>query len=286
MYRRAAASLDEYQYAFRRALIALRQDPAGVPQALAEARALWQKRKVAQQGAAAIDGKLLDVVDTLAKNDARGFNDALYEALLAHERFWSPGTKFLNPLGWVALRHLGLACLAHDRGVTVEVESDYLPRELIELQFSADPGLELSQPETAPPAAPPASVSRPAELRAQAAAATRKIALAAGETFGRLQLEPQGYARVTIDRKPPFTFDLVYQKGPDDVVLVGTLAADETAEGFQAAGGPIVHRGLRTYVLACGRPLQTEVSGPGSQHPVRPPRRQAALLRGPAADRR
>jgi hypothetical protein len=259
LYRRAPASLDEYQYGLKRALFALRRDPAGVAEALAQGRALWQRRKVAQEGAAAIDGKLFDVVDALARNDARAFNDALYEALLAHQVFWSQGTEYLNPLGWFALRHVGLACWAHDRGITVEVESDYLPRALIERRFSDELGLELAPPDTAPAASPPASVSRPAELRAEAAALTRKIALAAGETFGRLKLEPEGYKRVTIDRKLPFTFDLVYQKEPDDVVLVDTLAADETSEGFQADGGAIVRPGTRPYVAAAADRLKAKL---------------------------
>ncbi len=259
LYRRTRASLDEYQYALKHALTALRLDPGGVTQALAEARALWQKGKVAQELAAAIVGKLFDVIDSLAKNDARAFNDALYEALLAHERFWSQESKYMNPLGWVALRPLGLACLAHDRGIGVEVESDYLPRELIERRFSADLALDRAQPETAQLPAPPASVSRSAELRAQATALTRKIALSAGETFGRLQLEPQGYKRVTIDGKPRSPFDLVYQKGPDDIVLVETLAADETSEGFQAPGGAVVRPGTQPYVVAAADRLKTSL---------------------------
>ncbi|MBN6041231.1 immunity 49 family protein [Amycolatopsis sp. 195334CR] len=62
-----------------------------------------------------------------------GFNDSLANALDLHKRYWTAEEERVrDPEGFVALGPLAIACLAHDAGVTIEVESDYLPIHLLE----------------------------------------------------------------------------------------------------------------------------------------------------------
>ncbi|WP_276320559.1 immunity 49 family protein [Amycolatopsis suaedae] len=66
------------------------------------------------------------------REDAK-FNDSLATALELHKRYWTAEEERLrNPRGYVALGPLAMACLARDAGVTIEVESDYLPIHLLD----------------------------------------------------------------------------------------------------------------------------------------------------------
>ncbi|MDH6630272.1 hypothetical protein M2271_008132 [Streptomyces sp. LBL] len=65
--------------------------------------------------------------------DAAGFNQALAEAVELHKAYWTGDEdRTDDPSGMVALGPLALACLAHDGGIPIEVESDYLPKHLLE----------------------------------------------------------------------------------------------------------------------------------------------------------
>lgn len=69
-----------------------------------------------------------------ATDDHAGFNKALAEAVQWHKEYWTrldggAGTGDCN--GFVALGPLAMACLAHDAGFSLSVESDYLPKHLI-----------------------------------------------------------------------------------------------------------------------------------------------------------
>ncbi|MEC3979849.1 immunity 49 family protein [Amycolatopsis sp. H20-H5] len=66
------------------------------------------------------------------REDAK-FNETLAEALELHKRFWTKEQERVNdPNGFVALGPLAVACLARDAGVAIEVESEYLPKHLLE----------------------------------------------------------------------------------------------------------------------------------------------------------
>ncbi|MEV5983573.1 immunity 49 family protein [Streptomyces sp. NPDC052051] len=65
--------------------------------------------------------------------DHGGFNAALFEALQLHRSYWTTDDKRANDLGGaVALGPLAIACLAYDAGFPIEVESEYLPKHLLE----------------------------------------------------------------------------------------------------------------------------------------------------------
>jgi hypothetical protein len=78
---------------------------------------------------------LFDVLERLAKDDAKGFQEALYAALVAHRNFWGRPDEVEADPGWIAWGVTGLACLAHDRGWPLEIESEYMPASLITRTF-------------------------------------------------------------------------------------------------------------------------------------------------------
>jgi hypothetical protein len=72
------------------------------------------------------------LLERIAADDADGFNTVLAEMLGLYRDYYSTGDRTDDPYGQLSFDALGLACLAHDRGIPVRVESDYLPRAVIE----------------------------------------------------------------------------------------------------------------------------------------------------------
>ena len=71
----------------------------------------------------------LTAIRALAGGDAAGINAAFTAALKGHKRYWSSTKKLRQDVaGYVSLPLTSLAALAYDRGVRIDVESDYLPR--------------------------------------------------------------------------------------------------------------------------------------------------------------
>ncbi|MEU6719174.1 immunity 49 family protein [Nonomuraea sp. NPDC046802] len=66
----------------------------------------------------------------LIRQDQDGFNAALAEALESHRSFYS-GERAIQIQGLVPIELLAIACLGHEAGLSVEVESDYLPAHLV-----------------------------------------------------------------------------------------------------------------------------------------------------------
>lgn len=67
------------------------------------------------------------------RQDAPGFNQALAEAVELHKAYWTADEdRTDDPSGMIALGPLAVACLAHDGRIPIEVESDYLPKHLLE----------------------------------------------------------------------------------------------------------------------------------------------------------
>jgi hypothetical protein len=73
----------------------------------------------------------------LAAGDTAEFQTALVAALEAHKKFWGTKAKSQYLEGWLAWGPLALCCLARDRGMRVNVESDYLLPYLIERRWQA-----------------------------------------------------------------------------------------------------------------------------------------------------
>ncbi|MBU7599437.1 immunity 49 family protein [Streptomyces sp. P38-E01] len=66
------------------------------------------------------------------ERDAEGFNESLVDSLRWHKAYWGTEDRCRNDKGNVALGPLAVACMARDSGLSVEVESEYLPKHLLE----------------------------------------------------------------------------------------------------------------------------------------------------------
>lgn len=65
--------------------------------------------------------------------DHDAFNQALLEAVETHKAYWTADEDRGGRIaGCLALGPLAIACLAYDAGFPIEVESDYLPKPLLE----------------------------------------------------------------------------------------------------------------------------------------------------------
>ncbi|WP_369391647.1 immunity 49 family protein [Streptomyces sp. CG1] len=74
----------------------------------------------------------MELLHRFVRRDHAGFNRALSDALQWHKEYWGEESRALQSTGLVALAPLALACLAHDAGFPIEVESEYLPIALLE----------------------------------------------------------------------------------------------------------------------------------------------------------
>lgn len=74
----------------------------------------------------------INLFQLFLRKDHGGFNRALVEALELHKDFWTATEEREESVqGYIALGPLAMACLAHDAGFPIEVESDYIPSELL-----------------------------------------------------------------------------------------------------------------------------------------------------------
>ncbi|MFD7169662.1 immunity 49 family protein [Streptomyces violascens] len=65
--------------------------------------------------------------------DTEKFSEALVQAVQLHHEYWTADEERREDLdGAVALAPLALACLAYDAGQPIEVESEYLPENLLD----------------------------------------------------------------------------------------------------------------------------------------------------------
>ncbi|MFI9257910.1 immunity 49 family protein [Streptomyces sioyaensis] len=87
-------------------------------------------------------GKLLyppmEMFHRFIRKDRDGFNRALANALQWHKEYWSEEERAFQVSGLVALAPLAMACIAHDAGIPIEVESEYLPAVLIKRNWCGE----------------------------------------------------------------------------------------------------------------------------------------------------
>jgi hypothetical protein len=74
------------------------------------------------------------ILSALAKRDDRGVNDALVKQLEAHKKFFGKGKEAGSASGLIDPQAAGLMRTALDRGLKLDVESDYVPKWLIGLE--------------------------------------------------------------------------------------------------------------------------------------------------------
>ncbi|MGW2647864.1 immunity 49 family protein [Streptomyces sp. NPDC001393] len=73
------------------------------------------------------------------RRDAGELDKALADALRQHRAYWTATEdRATSADGLVALGPLAMACLARDQGITVEVESAYMPKALLEYAWTGE----------------------------------------------------------------------------------------------------------------------------------------------------
>ena len=133
--RASTPGMDEFVYAGKAALIAVRENPSAALPTIERAVALTAEDQiqVSQKRAAAREGASYAMLAPLATGHSADFQTALVAALEAHKKFWGTKAKSQDLEGWLAWGPLALCCLARDRGLPVNVESEYLLPYLIEV---------------------------------------------------------------------------------------------------------------------------------------------------------
>jgi hypothetical protein len=133
-----SAQGDEFVYHLPAAVAAVaRRDPAA-GEHLARVLAMAQPEhvRVCEEDARIRLVRGIELALRLHEGDARRFNDALEALLVAHRAYWSATEKRReSPDGFLCLTALGLASIAHDRGIGIEVDSPYMPAWIVRGQL-------------------------------------------------------------------------------------------------------------------------------------------------------
>ncbi|GAA2286278.1 hypothetical protein GCM10010145_65970 [Streptomyces ruber] len=75
----------------------------------------------------------MNLLTQLARGDQEKFNAELAKALEWHKEYWTGNEdRALDPEGAIALGPLAVSCLAVEAGFTLTVESEYLPKSLLD----------------------------------------------------------------------------------------------------------------------------------------------------------
>jgi hypothetical protein len=74
----------------------------------------------------------MEMLLNLGLGDAGALQEALGYALERHRKYWGGEDRVKDPDGFLALGPLAIASMAHDAGMAVEVESEYVPAALIQ----------------------------------------------------------------------------------------------------------------------------------------------------------
>ncbi|EFL26321.1 conserved hypothetical protein [Streptomyces himastatinicus ATCC 53653] len=75
----------------------------------------------------------LELFQLYNRGEAEEFNASLAEFLTWHKQYWTGDeARSLNSDGLVALAPLAIACMAYDNDFSIEVDSEYLPKELLQ----------------------------------------------------------------------------------------------------------------------------------------------------------
>lgn len=139
LLRENGAHCDEFEYAWIDALQTYWLGGDGLGSKLVAAVDGTDPGTAADQERA---GKLryppMEMFHRVIRNDPAGFNRALADALQWHKEYWTDETRVGLISGLVALAPLAIACFAHDAGIPIDVESDYLPVALLERSWAGE----------------------------------------------------------------------------------------------------------------------------------------------------
>jgi hypothetical protein len=135
--RASSTRAEDYAYLFADALRSYWQREGDAPARLLEALKATDPDRLP---AAARDYVLsvvvpqMEMLYRLMLQEADDFNAALRKALEGHKSYWSKSVENRNKeaSAFIAVGPTGLASFAHDAGMKIEVESDYMPKPLVE----------------------------------------------------------------------------------------------------------------------------------------------------------
>ncbi|UIX34823.1 Imm49 family immunity protein [Streptomyces sp. GQFP] len=104
----------------------------GVDASAAARRALYLAEDAIDRDHLALEvGPLLDLAEAVGLRRQDEFDNALAAAVRAYDERYSAEDRRRSSLSHLALPVLGLAALAHDRGLTVRIESERVPLDLV-----------------------------------------------------------------------------------------------------------------------------------------------------------
>lgn len=129
--RDSSTQMDDYAYLLMDALqLHSRADPRA---AMVLDAALSSAREDATVDPARTRHLAVPAIEVLlaALQSEKDFNSKLSSALEMHKKYWSKGKRKDQSEGMMSIPLLGVCSLAHERGVDVRVESDYVPGHLV-----------------------------------------------------------------------------------------------------------------------------------------------------------
>jgi hypothetical protein len=129
---------DEYLYLQIEALQSFWKGAADTPQRVIEAMKATDPELIkvgTVDYALNIAVREIDLLFRLLENDSVAFNESLIKALERHKKHWSKKNLKNDPNGFIAVGILGLVSIAYERGMTIEVESDYIPKYIFQGDF-------------------------------------------------------------------------------------------------------------------------------------------------------
>jgi hypothetical protein len=136
LLRASGAEYDDYIYTWIEALQAYwtrREDFGRLLVAAAEGTRPEQLRVTSPDLMSMVLWSPIELVTQLVRGDHARFNDSLGLALERHKQYWTmDDERARRSTGLVALGPLAIACFAHDAGFPIDVQSEYLPKGLLE----------------------------------------------------------------------------------------------------------------------------------------------------------
>jgi hypothetical protein len=135
LLRRSSTRGDECQYLYIEALQAIerRASDWGTPlQRALDATDPERFKLAAEEFVLNIIVPEMELLFHFANEDRAAFQDSLQLALERHKKYWSRATRRRDSDGYLALGPLAIAAMARQAGFVIEVESDYLPKSLLE----------------------------------------------------------------------------------------------------------------------------------------------------------
>lgn len=135
LLRASGADHDEFQYHWVDSLQSYWLEKPGLVEKLTATFELSHPDRATAAPRDLLEQQLLPPVDLFYRffrHDTDGFNEALLGALTAHTAYWTEDEDRESSVeGCLALGPLAITCIAHDAGRPISVESDYLPKYLL-----------------------------------------------------------------------------------------------------------------------------------------------------------